>query len=120
MSVSWPKAPTPFRIPGMQLPVPFAKAALGGEAEAPTLEGKVTMRIPEGTQSGKLMRLRGKGLPTLRASARGDQLLHIFAETPTKLTSEQRGILESFAEKTDVVVSPAHKGFLDKIRELFD
>jgi len=102
------------------VPITMVQAALGAEIDVPTLEGKVKLKIPEGTQSGKILRLRGKGLPTLRASARGDQLLHIFAETPTKLTSEQRGILESFAEKTDVVVSPAHKGFLDKIRELFD
>jgi molecular chaperone DnaJ len=102
------------------VPITMVQAALGAEIDVPTLEGKVKLKIPEGTQSGKALRLRGKGLPTLRSAARGDQILHIFVETPSKLTREQREILERFAEKTDVVVSPAHKGFLDKLRELFD
>jgi molecular chaperone DnaJ len=86
----------------------------------PTLEGKVKLKIPEGTQSGKVMRLRGKGLPTLRSSGRGDQLMHIFVETPSRLTAAQRELLERFAQESDTKVSPAHKGFLDKLRELFD
>jgi len=102
------------------VPVTMVQAALGGEIEVPTLEGKVKLTIPEGTQSGKVLRLRGKGLPTLRMSSRGDQLLHIFVETPTRLNREQRQLLEQFAEKSDVVVSPAYKGFLDKLRDLFD
>ncbi len=98
----------------------MVQAALGGEIEVPTLEGVVSLSIPEGTQSGKVLRLRGKGLPTLRTSSRGDQLLHIFVETPTRLNKEQRQLLERFAEKSDVKVSPAYKGFLDKLRDLFD
>ena len=103
-----------------QVPITMVQAALGTEIDAPTLEGKVKLKIPEGTQSGKVMRLRGKGLPTLRSAARGDQLLHIFVETPTRLTSSQRELLEQFAEESDVKVNPAHKGFLDKLREIFD
>jgi molecular chaperone DnaJ len=103
-----------------QVPITMVQAALGTEIDAPTLEGKVKLKIPEGTQSGKVMRLRGKGLPTLRSAARGDQILHIFVETPSRLTSAQRELLERFAEESDVKVSPAHKGFLDKLRELFD
>jgi molecular chaperone DnaJ len=102
------------------VPVTMVQAALGAEIEVPTLEGKVNVSIPEGTQSGKALRLRGKGLPSLRSAARGDQLLHIFVETPSKLTAEQRELLERFAEKTDTVVSPAHKSFLDKLKDLFD
>lgn len=102
------------------VPVTMVQAALGGEIDVPTLEGKVTLTIPQGTQSGKVLRLRSKGLPTLRASSRGDQLLHIFVETPTRLNKEQRQLLERFAEKTDVKVSPVYKGFLDKLRDLFD
>lgn len=102
------------------VPITMVQAALGAEIDVPTLEGKVKLKIPEGTQSGKALRLRGKGLPTLRSPARGDQILHIFVETPTKLTRSQREILERFADETDVVVSPAHKGFLDKVREFFD
>ncbi|MDH3519116.1 MAG: molecular chaperone DnaJ [Myxococcales bacterium] len=103
-----------------QVPVTMVQAALGAEIEVPTLEGKVKITIPEGTQTGKVLRLRGKGLPTLRSAARGDQLLHVFVETPAKLTGEQRELLERFAEKTDSAVSPANKGFLDKLRDLFD
>jgi len=103
-----------------QVPVTMVQAALGAEVDVPTLEGRVKLTLPEGTQSGKVMRLRGKGVPTLRSSSRGDQLLHIFVETPTRLTKPQRELLESFAEASDMKVSPAHKGFLDKLRDLFD
>ena len=103
-----------------QVPITMVQGALGAEVEVPTLEGKVKLKVPEGTQSGKVMRLRGKGLPSLRSPARGDQLLHLFVETPTRLTGSQRELLEKFAEESDVKVSPAHKGFLDKLRELFD
>ena len=103
-----------------RVPVTMVQAALGGRLEVPTLEGKVHIDIAAGTQSGSQLRLRGKGLPTLRSSSRGDQLLHIFVETPTDLSASQRELLEQFAEQTDVKVSPAHKGFLDKLRELFD
>ncbi len=102
------------------MPVQFVQAALGAEIEVPTVEGKVKLQIPPGTQSGKVMRLRGKGLRTLRSSARGDQLVHVFVETPTKLTTRQRELLEAFAEESDTEVSPVTKGFLDKLRDLFD
>jgi molecular chaperone DnaJ len=103
-----------------QVPITMVQAALGAEIDVPTLEGRVKIVVPEGTQSGKVMRLRGKGVPTLRSSTRGDQLLHLFVETPTRLTRSQREILERFATETDVAVSPANKTFLDKLRELFD
>ena len=69
-----------------QVPVQFVQAALGAEIEVPTLEGKVKLQVPPGTQSGKVMRLRGKGLRRCGPSTRGDELVHIFVETPTKLT----------------------------------
>ena len=103
-----------------EVPITMVQAALGAEIDVPTLEGKVKLKIPQGTQSGKILRLRGKGLPTLRSSTRGDQLLHIFVETPTRLTGPQRDLLETFARETDSKVSPQHKGFLDKLRELLD
>jgi molecular chaperone DnaJ len=102
-----------------EVPVPFVQAVLGAEIEVPTLEGKVDLRVPEGTQSGTIMRLRGKGLPALRSSARGDQLVRIFVEVPTKLTDRQRELLEQFAAETGHDVSPQSKGFLDKLRDLF-
>jgi len=103
-----------------EVPVAFTQAALGAEVEVPTLEGKVTTRIPEGTQSGKILRLRGKGLPSLGSAARGDQLVRIFVEVPTKLTSRQRELLENFAEESGTEVSPVTRGFLEKLRDLFD
>ena len=66
------------------------------------------------------MRLRGKGLCTLRSSVRGDQLVRVFVETPTKLTARQRELLEAFAEESDTEVSPVTKGFLEKLRDLFE
>ena len=103
-----------------QVPVSFVQAALGDEIEVPTLDGKVTLKVPAGTQTGKTLRLRGKGLPTLRSSTRGDQLLHIFAEVPTKLSKRQRELLEEFAAEAGEEVSPVTRGFLDKLRDLFE
>ena len=103
-----------------EVPVQFTQAALGAEVQVPTLEGPVTMRVPEGTQSGKVMRLRGKGLPAVGTTARGDQLVHVFVEVPTKLSPRQRELLEEFAEEAGTEVSPMTKGFLDKLRDLFD
>ena len=102
-----------------EIPVPFVTAALGGEIEVPTLEGKVTMRIPEGTQSGTELRLRGQGVPTLRSPARGDQVVHIFVEVPTRLTEHQRKLLEEFGRATGTDVSPRHRSFLEKLKDLF-
>jgi molecular chaperone DnaJ len=103
-----------------EVPISLVQAALGTEIEVPTLEGRVGMRIPEGTQPGKVLRLRGKGLPGLRSGERGDQYVRIFVEVPTKLSEEQRRLLERFAEVSGEEVSPVTKGFLDKLRDLFD
>jgi molecular chaperone DnaJ len=111
-----------------EVPVPFVRAALGGEIDVPTLEGKIKMQIPEGTQSGKVLRLRGKGLPPLQPGAdparleraRGELYVRIFVEVPTKLSARQRELLEDFARATDTDVSPASKGFMDKLRDFFE
>ncbi len=95
------------------------QAVLGAEIEVPTLEGKVSLRVPEGTQSGTVMKLRGKGLPALRSNVRGDQLVRIFVEVPTQLTERQRELLQQFAAEAGHEVSPQHKSFLDKLRDLF-
>ena len=110
------------------VPIPFVQAALGGEVDVPTLDGRVSVRIPEGTQSGKMLRLRGKGLPPLRPRLdasqlerlRGDLFVRIFVEVPTKLNARQRQLLEEFAEESGTEVSPESHGFLDKLREFFD
>ncbi len=111
-----------------EVPVPFVVAALGGEIEVPSLEGKVSMRLPESTQSGRVLRLRGKGLPPLQPRAdaaqlerqRGDIYVKIFVEVPARLTSRQRELLEEFAEASGTEASPVTKGFMDKLREFFE
>ncbi|MBW2447660.1 MAG: molecular chaperone DnaJ [Deltaproteobacteria bacterium] len=103
-----------------EVPVQFVQAALGAEVEIPALGGKLKLPIPAGCQSGKVMRLKGRGVPTLRSAVRGDQLVHVFVETPTKLTARQRELLEAFAEESDTSVSPVTKGFLDKLRDLLE
>lgn len=111
-----------------EVPLSFVQAALGSEIEVPTLEGRVKMQIPEGTQSGKLLRLRGKGLPPLRprsdpaqlARLRGDLYVRIFVEVPTKLNERQRQLLGEFAAESGTELSPASKSFMEKLRDLFD
>ena len=101
-------------------PITFPQAALGCEIDVPTLEGEVKLTIPEGTQSGKVLRLRGKGFPSLRASARGDQLVHVYVEVPTKLNKRQRELLEELAEESGGMFAQPSKGFLGKLRDIFE
>jgi molecular chaperone DnaJ len=105
-----------------EVPVSFPQAALGTVVEVPTLDGKVRMRVPEGTQSGRVFRIRGRGIPrsASRGAVRGDQLVRVTVETPTNLSERQRELLEAFAEDGgEGVAHPQKKGFLDKLRELF-
>jgi molecular chaperone DnaJ len=111
-----------------EVPVSFVQAALGAEIEVPTLEGRVSITVPEGTQSGKVLRLRSKGLPPLRPRSdpsqlerlRGDLYVRIFVEVPTKLNARQRELLEEFAAESGTEVSPHTKSFLEKLRDFFD
>ena len=96
----------------------FPQASLGAEIEVPTLEGPVKLKIKEGTQSGSVFRLRGKGVPDLHGYGRGDQLTRIFVETPRKLNPRQRELLEEFAQIAGEEVH-ASRGFFDKVREKF-
>jgi len=102
-----------------EVPLSFPQAALGVEIEVPTLDGKVRRKVPAGTQSGTVFRLRGKGLPDPAGHGRGDQLVRIVVETPRDLTPRQRELLEEFAQISGDGVSPASKGFLDKVKEMF-
>ena len=81
-----------------EVPFSFPQLALGDKVEVPTLRGKVEMTVPGGTPSGKVFRLRGQGLPRLESSGRGDQLVRVFVEVPTKLNDRQREILREFGE----------------------
>jgi molecular chaperone DnaJ len=111
----------------IEVPVPFVQAALGAEIEVPTLEGRVNLQIPEGTQSGRVLRLRGKGLPPLQPrldpaqlkKMRGDLYVRVFVEVPTKLNARQRELLEEFAQQSGHEVSPTTRGFVEKLRDLF-
>lgn len=105
------------------VPISFPQAALGTLVEVPTLDGKVKMRVPEGTQSGRVFRIRGRGIPrgTTRTGARGDQLVKVHVETPTNLSAEQRRLLEKFATAGgDHIAYPQKSSFVEKLRTLFD
>lgn len=105
---------------GVEVPVLFTQAALGAEIDVPTLEGRVKLKIPEGTQSGKTFRLRGKGVPSVGAPGRGDLHVRIFVEVPSRLNARQRALLEQFAAESGADAAPVTKGFVDKLRDLFD
>jgi molecular chaperone DnaJ len=102
-----------------EVPISFPHAALGAEIDVPTLEGKTKIKISAGTQSGSVQRLKGKGAPDLRGGGRGDQLVRLLVETPRKLTSRQRELLEEFARLGGEEVNPLSKGFFDKVKEMF-
>ncbi len=101
------------------VPINFPVAALGGEVEIPTLNGKVSMKVPEGTQSGKVFRLSSKGIRKLRGNGYGDELVRVVVETPTRLNSQQKRILKEFATSCDDKVNPLAKSFMDKAKKLF-
>jgi molecular chaperone DnaJ len=102
-----------------EVPISFPQAALGCEIDVPTLDGKVRMKIPAGTQAGKILRLTGKGIPVLQGYGRGDQLVIVRVETPTQLSPRQKELLEEFAREGGEAVHPLGKGFFDKVKELF-
>jgi molecular chaperone DnaJ len=101
-----------------EVPISFSQAALGTEVEVPTLGGRVSMKIPEGTQSGQKMKLRNKGITKLGGYGFGDQIITIHVETPTKLSKEQREIFTRLSE-LEQTSNPMTKGFFDRVRELF-
>jgi molecular chaperone DnaJ len=104
----------------IEAPISFPQAAVGTEIEVPTLDGKVKLKIPAATQSGKILRLKGKGIVDLHGYGRGDQLIKIIVETPRSLTARQRELLEEFAKLDGKAVNhPLSKGFVDKLKEMF-
>ncbi len=102
-----------------EVPIGFTQAALGAEIDVPTPHGKVKMRVPAGTQSGNVFRLKGKGVPDVRGYGHGDALVRVVVETPRKLTAKQRELLEEFARLSGEDVHPISKGFIEKVKELF-
>jgi len=106
-----------------EIPVSFGTATLGGEVELPTLDGNVSLKIPPGTQSGKIFRLRGKGVTTVRDSRRGDLFAQVAVETPVHLTAEQRALLEKFETALKAggeKHSPRAGGWLDTVKRFFE
>jgi molecular chaperone DnaJ len=101
------------------IPLSFPQAALGADIEVPTIEGKHKMRIPPGTQSGALFRLKGKGIADLRGYGRGDHVVRVVVETPRKLTKRQQELLEEFARSSGQEVHPMSRGFFEKVKEMF-
>jgi len=106
-----------------EMPISFSKAALGGEIEVPTLTGKVSFTVPEGTQTGKTFRLKGKGIKNVRSGYAGDLFCHVAVETPVKLTDKQKELLREFDRLTvegGAKHSPQSKGWMDKVKDFFE
>ena len=104
----------------LELPISFADAALGAKKDIPTIDGtSYRLTIPEGSQSGKVLRVRTQGFPNVHGNARGDLLIHLKVETPVNLSSEQKRLLEEFSKTEKPQNSPQAKSFLDKIKSLF-
>jgi molecular chaperone DnaJ len=105
-----------------ELTIPFTTAALGGDIQVPTLNGKAEITIPEGTQSGKTFRLRGKGIKGVRGAYPGDLYCHFVVETPVKLTDEQKAILRQFESSLTEGGerhSPQSKSWTDRVKDFF-
>ena len=102
-----------------EVPIPFSIAALGGEVPVPTLEGKAQLKIPAGTQSGQIFKLRGKGIVHVNGHARGDLLARVIVEVPTHLNAEQRAKLEEFASLCGDENTPMRKSFFERAKEFF-
>ncbi|GHU06281.1 chaperone protein DnaJ [Betaproteobacteria bacterium] len=106
-----------------EMPISFATAALGGKIEIPTLDGMAELKIPAETQSGKVFRLRGKGIKNVRSQAHGDLMCHVVVETPVKLTERQRELLTEFDEISNGNAdrhNPKAKSFMDKVKGFFE
>ena len=102
------------------LAITFSQAALGSEIEVPTLSGAARLKIPGGTQSGRLLRMRGKGLPQLQGAGRGDMIVRVMVWTPTQLNSEQESLLRKLSQVEDKPPRAGEgeeRGFWDKVRE---
>jgi len=107
-----------------EVPISFTEAALGGEIEVPTLDGRVKLKIPAETQTGRMFRMRGKGVKSVRSHSTGDLMCKVTVETPVKLSSKQRELLKEFEASLCSSSSKKHKpkseGFLNSLKTFFD
>ncbi len=102
-----------------EIPITFAKAALGGEIDIPTLKGKKSIKIPAGTQNGKVFRLKGEGINNPRGYVPGDQLVKIIIEVPTNLTDDQQELLRKFDESLKDKNYKMNKSFIERFKDFF-
>lgn len=102
-----------------EMPISFPQATLGAEVDVPTIDGMMKYSIPEGTQSGTVFRLRGKGIPRLRGYGRGDELIRIIVDVPRRLNEKQKALLKQFAESCGEDVNEQRKSFFNKVRDAF-
>jgi molecular chaperone DnaJ len=104
-----------------RVPISMTTAALGGQLDVPTVDGgKTRVKVPEGTESGKQFRLKGKGMPVLRSKVTGDMYIQVEVETPKNLTVKQRELLEAFERESHKETSPHSAGFFSKMKEFFE
>ena len=101
------------------IPISFPQAALGTELEVQTLDGTESLKVPEGTQSGREFKLRGKGVPHLNSHGKGDLIVEVRVQTPAKLTRDQKDLMRQLAETMSVENSPQKRGLFDKVKEMF-
>jgi molecular chaperone DnaJ len=104
-----------------RVPISMTTAALSGHIDVPTVDGgKTRVKVPEGTETGKQFRLKGKGMPVLRSKVTGDMYIQVEVETPKNLTSRQRELLESFERESHGETSPHSAGFFTRVKEFFE
>jgi len=104
-----------------RVPITMTTAALGGQVEVPTIDGgKSKVKIPEGSESGKQFRIKGKGMPVLRSKQQGDLYIQVEVETPKSLTRKQRELLKEFESASNESTSPASTGFFARVKEFFE
>jgi len=104
----------------LEVPISFTQAALGAMIDVPTIDGKDSLKIKKGTQSGEILTMRGKGIPDPRSGRRGDQVVRVVVEVPKKLNKKQEDLLRSFAELEEVHVTPQRKSFFEKLKSYFE
>jgi molecular chaperone DnaJ len=102
-----------------EMPLSYSDAVLGAEVLVPTLDGEVNLKIPAGTESGKVFRLRGKGAPVIGTQRRGDQHVRVYVNVPTKVSDEHRALLEQLKEHERVALSQDERGFFEKMKNMF-
>ena len=103
----------------IEIPITFVQASLGDTVQVPTLDGAVDLKIPAGIQTGTVLRVKGKGIPSLRGTGRGDEHVRVKVTTPQKLSAKQKELLKEFAELSGDAVNPEQKSFTEKFKDLF-